>query len=70
MHILLASASPRRRELIHRIGWEADIEKSDFPEVKNEEEALPFIRKEKKEMEFAPSPTAAWCAPPTPSAKR
>lgn len=54
MHILLASASPRRRELIHRIGWEADIEKSDFPEVKNEEEALSFIRKEKKEMEFAP----------------
>lgn len=54
MHIVLASASPRRRELIRRIGWEEEIEKSHFDEVKNEEEALVFIKKEKKEELFYP----------------
>lgn len=39
MHIILASASPRRKELIHQIGWTADIEKSSFPEVSTIEEA-------------------------------
>lgn len=39
MHIILASASPRRKELIHQIGWTADIEKSDFDEVSTAEEA-------------------------------
>ena len=40
MHIILASASPRRRELVHQIGWTADIEKSNFHEVSTVEEAL------------------------------
>lgn len=37
--IILASASPRRRELIHQIGWTADIEKSCFHEVSDVAEA-------------------------------
>ena len=37
--IILASASPRRRELIHQIGWTADIEKSCFHEVSDAAEA-------------------------------
>lgn len=54
MHIILASASPRRRELIRRIGWEEEIEKSHFMEVKNEKEALAWIKKEKKDDLFHP----------------
>ena len=54
MHIILASASPRRRELIRQIHWEADIEPGHFPEVANEDEALTFIRKEGLERAFAP----------------
>lgn len=30
MHIILASASPRRRELIHQIGWTEEICPSSF----------------------------------------
>ena len=37
--IILASASPRRRELIYQIGWTADIEKSCFHEVSDAAEA-------------------------------
>ena len=54
MHIILASASPRRRELIHQIRWEGDIEPGHFPEVTNEKEALAFIQKRGLETEFAP----------------
>lgn len=54
MHIILASASPRRRELIHQIHWEGDIEPGHFPEVTNEKEALAFIQKRGMETEFAP----------------
>jgi septum formation protein len=39
MHIILASASPRRRDLVHQMGWEADIKKSSFNEVHTPEEA-------------------------------
>ena len=45
--IILASASPRRRELIHQIGWEEEICPSHFLEAKTiqeaqkEKEALP-----------------------------
>jgi septum formation protein len=53
MHIILASASPRRRELIRQIHWEADIEPGHFPEVTNEDEAFAFIRKEGLERAFA-----------------
>lgn len=35
MKVLLASASPRRRDLIRQIGWEAEIRPVDFPEKKN-----------------------------------
>ena len=35
MKVLLASASPRRRDLIRQIGWEAEIRPVDFPETKN-----------------------------------
>lgn len=38
-HIILASASPRRRDLIHQIGWEAEICPADFEEAKTIEEA-------------------------------
>lgn len=38
MKILLASSSPRRKDLIHQIHWEAQIEKSDFHEVENLED--------------------------------
>lgn len=69
MHIILASASPRRRELIHQIRWEGDIEPGHFPEVTDEKEALAFIRKRGLETEFAPSPRGTWCAPSTPSAR-
>jgi septum formation protein len=63
MHIILASASPRRRELIGQIHWEADIEPGHFPEVTNEDEALAFIRKEGLERAFAPfSHTDLVCA--------
>lgn len=63
MHIILASASPRRRELIRQIHWEADIEPGHFPEVTNEDEALAFIRKEGLERAFAPfSRTDLVCA--------
>lgn len=63
MHIILASASPRRRELIRQIHWEADIEPGHFPEVTNEDEALAFIRKEGLETAFAPfSHTDLVCA--------
>lgn len=63
MHIILASASPRRRELIHQIHWEADIEPGHFPEVTDEDEALSFIRKEGLERAFAPfSHTDLVCA--------
>lgn len=54
MHIILASASPRRRELIHQIRWEGDIEPGHFPEVTDEKEALAFIQKRGLETEFAP----------------
>lgn len=54
MHIILASASPRRRELIHQIRWEGDIEPGHFLEVTNEKEALAFIQKRGLETEFAP----------------
>lgn len=54
MHIILASASPRRRELIHQIHWEGDIEPGHFPEVTDEKEALAFIQKRGLETEFAP----------------
>lgn len=54
MHIILASASPRRRELIHQIHWEGDIEPGHFPEVTNEKEALAFIQKRGLETKFAP----------------
>lgn len=54
MHIILASASPRRRELIHQIRWEGDIEPGHFPEVTDEKEALAFIQKKGLETEFAP----------------
>lgn len=37
--IILASASPRRRELIHQIGWTANIKKSHFQEVSDAAEA-------------------------------
>ena len=37
--IILASASPRRRELIHQIGWTAEIKKSHFQEVSDAAEA-------------------------------
>lgn len=53
MHILLASASPRRRELIGQIHWEADIEPGHFSEVTDEDEAFAFIRKEGLETAFA-----------------
>ena len=63
MHIILASASPRRRELIRQIHWEADIEPGHFPEVTNEDEAIAFIRKEGLERAFAPfSHTDLVCA--------
>lgn len=39
MHIILASASPRRRELIHQIGWTEDVLPSSFPEAETPEEA-------------------------------
>ncbi|XOQ53392.1 MAG: dTTP/UTP pyrophosphatase [Succiniclasticum sp.] len=32
MKVLLASASPRRRELLRQIGWEADVRPVDFAE--------------------------------------
>lgn len=54
MHIILASASPRRRELIRQIRWEGDIEPGHFPEVTNEKEALAFIQKRGLETEFSP----------------
>lgn len=54
MHIILASASPRRRELIHQIRWEGDIEPGHFPEVTDEKEALAFIQKRGLGTEFAP----------------
>ncbi len=44
MHIILASASPRRRELIHQIHWEGDIEPGHFPEVTDAQRALTVIR--------------------------
>ena len=53
-HIILASASPRRRELIHQIGWEEEICPSDFLEAKTvgeaeaEREKLP--EKDRKEL--------------------
>ncbi len=37
--IILASASPRRRELIYQIGWEEEICPADFKEAKTIEEA-------------------------------
>ena len=37
-HIILASASPRRKELIHQIGWEATICPAIFEEAKTIEE--------------------------------
>ena len=39
MHIILASASPRRRELIHQIGWTEDVLPSSFQEAETPEEA-------------------------------
>ena len=39
IHVILASASPRRKELIHQIGWEADICPAVFEEAKTIEEA-------------------------------
>ena len=39
IHIILASASPRRKELIHQIGWEAEICPAVFEEAKTIEEA-------------------------------
>lgn len=39
MHIILASASPRRRELIHQIGWTEEICPSSFSEAATSEEA-------------------------------
>ena len=39
MHIILASASPRRRELIHQIGWTEDVRPSCFQEAETPEEA-------------------------------
>ena len=39
MHIILASASPRRRELIHQIGWTEDVLPSCFQEAETPEEA-------------------------------
>lgn len=69
MHIILASASPRRRELIHQIRWEGDIEPGHFPEVTNEKEALAFIQKRGWKRNSPPSPGPVWCAPSTPSAR-
>lgn len=39
MHIILASASPRRRELIHQIGWTEEVCPSIFEEAETPEEA-------------------------------
>ena len=39
MHIILASASPRRRELIHQIGWTEEICPSSFSEAATPKEA-------------------------------
>ncbi len=39
MHILLASASPRRRELVEQIGWTEEICPADFEEAKTAGEA-------------------------------
>ena len=53
-HIILASASPRRRELIHQIGWEEEICPSDFKEAKSVQEAMTkrdrLPEKERKEL--------------------
>lgn len=39
MKVVLASSSPRRKDLIHQIRWEAQIEKSNFQEAGNEKDA-------------------------------
>lgn len=46
MHIILASASPRRRELVQQIGWSEEICPASFAEAETEAEALSRIAEE------------------------
>ena len=45
MHIILASASPRRRALIHQIGWTEEVCPSIFEEAATPEEACARLGK-------------------------
>lgn len=43
MKIILASASPRRRDLVRQIGWTADVVSGHFDEVSSEDEAEKYL---------------------------
>ena len=51
MHILLASASPRRRELIEQIGWSEEICPASFDEAATEKEAKERIALEEETLQ-------------------
>ncbi len=51
MHIILASASPRRRELVQQIGWSEEICPAAFNEAETTSEARARIEKEPTEVQ-------------------
>lgn len=51
MHIILASASPRRRELVQQIGWSEEICPATFDEAETEAEARTRITEEPAEVQ-------------------
>ncbi len=54
MHIILASASPRRRELIHQIGWTEEVCPSSFSEAATPKEPAEARRISRECLEIFP----------------
>jgi septum formation protein len=61
-HLILASASPRRRELLERVGFALDVRPSDVDEseLPGEDPAAYVLRIARAKAEAAPREAGAW----------